>query len=149
MTLDHGRKTAIRILLNLNEYVRAGGSRASASRVARETLFFVYEKGNSQKYRRHRHSVAATRLPSDKDKVYDHAIPLACWLPELLSADGLEPGDVQARLERHYHIRIITDAENKRLNAIGLRAQMPLDWDGIDVEARYRKAGIELVPVTG
>lgn len=145
MTQDHGKQTAIQILLDLSGYVRAGGSLASASRVARETLFFVYEDGNSQKYRRHPHSLAAAGLPSDKGKVYDHAVPLACWLPELLLADGLEPATLEARLERHYHIRIITDGENQRLNAIGLRSRMPLDWDGVDIEARYRKAGIQLV----
>lgn len=148
MAAGDGKQTAIQVLLSLNEYVRAGGKLASASRVARETLFFVYEGDNSNKYRRHRHSLAAAKLPSDKSKVYDHAIPLASWLPGLLHAGGLEATEVQAQLERCYHIRIITEDENRVLNAMGLRSRMPLDWDGIDVEARYRKAGIELLPTS-
>lgn len=40
---------------------------------------------------------------------------------------------------------VVTVEEDQALNAAGLRARMPSGWDGQDVFARYRAAGVELV----
>lgn len=82
-----------------------------------------------------------------KDKtvklIVDHAVPLAVIVEEFFKADAdLSRAGVRKHLERRYYLGLLTDAEDVRLNRIGLRSHMPANWDGNDLTARYREAGI-------
>jgi hypothetical protein len=50
-------------------------------------------------------------------------------------------------LKKLYHVRLVTHAEHKHLTELGLRYEMPPDWDGVDVFARYAVAGITVEPM--
>ncbi len=52
------------------------------------------------------------------------------------------PG-VKQLLQDYFAVMLITKEEHEKLNASGMRATMPDDWDKKDVLARYRKLGIE------
>lgn len=133
----------------LKNYLSEGGSRTNALRICREALFFIYEAGNPGKYTRHSCSQAASRLRGSSGKCYDHAIPLAVWLEDVLRGDLSDFNVFHEAIQRSYHVRIITKDEHDRLHEIGLGDCMPLDWDGDDVEARYKKAGIVLLGELG
>ena len=130
------------IFRGLDHYLRSGGNVSNAKRVGRESLFFIYEGGNSGKYARHPISTAASRLRANTGKAYDHAIPLEVWLLDLLRGDLNDFEGFHQTIARWYHIRIITKEEHEALDRLGLGDCMPGDWDGIDIEARYKKAGI-------
>jgi hypothetical protein len=73
----------------------------------------------------------------------DHAIPVAV-LRDLLfdrQPDSIE--QVRAVLLRHYRFGVITEQEDRLLNAAGLRSRMPEGWTPNDGPfARYEKVGI-------
>lgn len=78
--------------------------------------------------------------------VYDHAIPFICMLNAMLELPDVTPDSVRAVLEKYDVMVLITREEDARLNASGLKKDMPDDWDHVDSLARYEKAGIVLIP---
>lgn len=82
-----------------------------------------------------------------KDKavklIVDHAVPLAVIVGQLFKPDAdLSRKGVRKHLMRWYHLGLLTDYEDVELNRIGLRSNMPAHWNGDDLTARYREAGI-------
>ncbi len=82
-----------------------------------------------------------------KDKavklIVDHAVPLDMMKRQLFEAGSdLSRNAVRNHLQRWYHLGLLTDAEDAKLNGLGLRSRMPDSWNGEDLTARYRKAGI-------
>lgn len=78
--------------------------------------------------------------------VYDHAIPFRYMLEEMLALAEVTPNSVRAVLEKFDVMVLITKEENARLNASGLKQEMPAKWDGADSLARYKAVCIELIP---
>jgi hypothetical protein len=76
----------------------------------------------------------------------DHSVPLGMIVAHLQRQFDAAPNRnadwVEQELVRLYHLGVITSEEDARLNSLGLRSAMPRDWDGVDVEARYKAAGI-------
>ena len=83
------------------------------------------------------------RAAGNSRLVYDHAVPLKLWIGKILNDEKLSLVSFRRVMANWFHVRIITREENQLLNALKLGSSMPDDWDGHDVEARYRKAGIE------
>ena len=88
----------------------------------------------------------------EKDKtvklIVDHAVPLAVMIRRLFELDSdLSRKGIRKHLERWYCLGLLTDAEDVRLNRIGLRSRMPSNWDGDDLTARYREAEIAAAAV--
>lgn len=76
--------------------------------------------------------------------IVDHAVPLAVLVRKLFETDfDLSRNCLKVFLERNYHLGLLTAAEDCRLNQLGLRSTMPANWDGADLIARYRNAGID------
>ena len=50
--------------------------------------------------------------------------------------------NIEEFLNKYYRLGVLTKAEDIRLNDIKLKSDMPQDWDGNDVFARYKKAEI-------
>ena len=157
------KKTLLKIFRALSDYIAEGGKQTSINKIARETLFFVYEGGNSGKYDRDPKSKEANQLSlkTVKEKAkylrYDHAIPLKCWLyPLVQKCKKLQCEQILEEIELHDHIRIITKDENEKLNEKGFREKMPPGWDEDKpknisrkdwikkwIDERYQAAGIE------
>ena len=73
----------------------------------------------------------------------DHAVPLAVIVQQLFTAGAnLSRTGARRHLERWYCLGLLTNAEDAMLNRLGLRSRMPSDWNGEDLTARYREAGI-------
>lgn len=117
--------------------------RANAGKVLREAIFFFWELKNGPKFGDHRRrSVYFRNEPGNR--IYDHAIPLKI-LTERLFASPLTISNLQEVLDLVEGV-LITHPEHRRLKALGLESAMPSDWDGADKWARYRAAGIDLLP---
>jgi hypothetical protein len=82
-----------------------------------------------------------------KDKavklIVDHAVPIRVMVGQLFVAGAeLSRDGIRRHLDRLYCLGLLTDAEDVRLNCCRLRSCMPAEWDGNDLTARYREAGI-------
>ena len=75
--------------------------------------------------------------------VLDHAIPFKHFQSKLIDLAHVTPEAVRKVLEKEILV-LISKSENDQLNAKGLRGEMPPTWDGSDVLARYKAAGIKL-----
>lgn len=76
--------------------------------------------------------------------VFDHMIPKGKYIhqPCLEKAKDrqLTVAYVNSLLDKYWKIAVITKDEDRKMSI----RSMPPDWDGIDIFARYRNAGIEL-----
>lgn len=126
---------------------RAAGAPASTgSKAVREAVFFLWESYGRGKHKSARYrSTAAVGKPA-KDLIYDHAIPFTLLYNELLRLPSPTAASVRPLLERLCVAALLTREEDDRLTAAGLRERMPADWNGSDALARYRAAGIEVLP---
>ncbi len=82
-----------------------------------------------------------------KDKsvrvIVDHAVPIAVMVQQLFEPDAdLSREGVRNHLTRLYCLGLLTNAEDVMLKRLGLQSRMPARWDGDDLTARYREAGI-------
>lgn len=77
--------------------------------------------------------------------MFDHAVPFNHLQSELLDLKQVTPDTVRAVLLKNDVFVLITKSEDERLNSAGLQSNMPRGWDHVDVLARYRIAGIELI----
>jgi hypothetical protein len=118
------------------------------AKALREPVYFLWEAwGRSKAEAAQFRSVAATGLRHGKGElVYDHAVPFAFLQAALLGLRPATPESVAQILRAHSTRVLITPAEHHRLAGLGLARGMPADWDGADPLARYKAAGIELVP---
>ena len=78
--------------------------------------------------------------------VHDHSIPHKFILNKLLSIKNVTNKAVKEVVVKYYRLGVITKEENKILNKMGLRSEMPEGWDENNgsVYARYEIAGIKL-----
>jgi hypothetical protein len=73
----------------------------------------------------------------------DHAVPLTVMVKRLFQPEAdLSREALRKYLRRWYHLGLLTSAEDAKLNGLGLRSQMPKNWNGEDLIARYRAADI-------
>ena len=118
------------------------------SKALREPVYFLWERRagrTKERIPRYRSQAAVGLGFGDGQLVYDHAIPFKYLQSELLQLGDVTPDAVRDVLLRHEIRVLITKSENARLNASGLRSEMPPTWDGADPLARYKAVGIELV----
>tara|TARA_R110000787_G_scaffold58218_1_gene132707 strand:+ start:435 stop:1010 length:576 start_codon:yes stop_codon:yes gene_type:complete len=82
----------------------------------------------------------------------DHIVPLNRIRLELLQLENPCEHSVELLLGRQLQFATITREEDARLNYLGLKQTMPLEYDEKDnplfqdIFARYRKADIDLLP---
>jgi len=142
---------AIEGLLNIAK-VGQGFEKAGVkgySKIWRDSVFYYWEQWRIPKFSRMR--IHSTELSlrminsSNKnplDSAYDHAIPFA-YLRKKLGFGIVDENNIYSYLS--YIIGVnITKSEDRKLNEKKLGQRMPTDWDGIDIFARYERAGIEL-----
>ena len=76
--------------------------------------------------------------------VFEHLVPKAHYIQEECEKHAKEHTltveFVENLLKRYWHLATVTKDEDSLLN----RNAMPEDWDGEDVQARYKRVGIEL-----
>lgn len=77
--------------------------------------------------------------------IFEHMIPKARYIQkpsERAAEEGrLDLDELRVLFQKYWKIAVITVDEN-----VSLRAHaMPLNWDYVDVLARYRESGVELV----
>jgi hypothetical protein len=96
-----------------------------------------------------RWSSGAIRTPhgmavrSNQGYEMDHAVPIDA-IREMLDRSDLSRDAVERILRKYLVVYYISREEHARLSGMGLRSSMPPDWDGEDVQARYRAIGIRL-----
>lgn len=75
--------------------------------------------------------------------VRDHAIPVAVIREILMNAHRPSDELVERYLRSFYRLGLITESEDERINAAGLRSRMPENWHPHDgAFARYEAVGI-------
>lgn len=78
--------------------------------------------------------------------MFEHLVPKSAYIQkpcEILAAKGLLTVEhVEDLLTRYWKLATITREEDRKLHS----RKMPEDWDLCDVFARYKAAGIKLVP---
>jgi hypothetical protein len=147
---ERDRVEAIRqILIQLYRLVDKGLPETHIRRIERESIFFLFENVGMEKLHKDRpHSKAARNilrtLPGEfkKSVTYDHTIPLATLRQKLKDATVSREAMYEF-LMRFIKGVVITRAEDKRLNKLGLRKALPPEALCHDMMARYRSAGID------
>ena len=134
------------ILNSCIELEKAGVSATGPNKILRETLHFIWEVSEIKKYDDKRLRSEKGFLDIRKNLAYDHPIPMKIILSKLKSTYPVKQESVEAVLQkylRHGGV-LITKGEHDLLRDIGLASKMPSDWDGEDIFARYKKAGISI-----
>lgn len=75
--------------------------------------------------------------------IAEHPVPMKVIIQKILD-EANSPSDCKEILRHWSRITIVTREEDARLNAKH-QTCMPDDWDGIDIWARYKKTGIEVI----
>ncbi len=121
------------------------------TKALREPIYFLWTRrggGRKDKLARYRSRGSVGLKYGDGQLVLDHAVPFNHLQSELLDLKQVTPDTVRAVLLKNDVFVLITKSENERLNAAGLQSSMPCGWDHVDVLARYKTAGIELIENT-
>jgi hypothetical protein len=88
-------------------------------------------------------SIAAQK--SQKNEcVVEHVVPMMVIVNLLMEMKPLTKRAVIQLLERLYHVRLVTHDEHNRLTKLKLRSEMPANWDGSNIFARYAAAKINV-----
>ena len=90
-----------------------------------------------------KNALNAINSESETVLIKDHAVPVKI-IHKILRKD-LNPSEesIEKLLQTYYSLGVLTSDEDKALNKLGLKSEMPEDWDGVNVFARYEKAGIQ------
>ena len=76
---------------------------------------------------------------------FEHIVPKTEYIQrkceELARQGKLQVKYIETLLRKYFHCAYVTEEEDKRL----LKDKMPTDWNGKDIFARYKKAGIKLI----
>lgn len=127
---------------------RRMGMRPSCyTKALREPVYFLWTRrggGPKDGLARYRSKNSLGVKRGKGQLLLDHAIPFKYFQSELLKLRHVTPEAVKNVLAKEVLV-LITNSENRQLNAGGLGAKMPPAWDGTDVLARYKAVGIELV----
>ena len=106
-------------------------------------------RGKSLKERAHYMSIEAyerMKKGSFSDLIADHMVPISVVNEKILNLDSYSIETIKGIIHQYAGICVITKEENKTLgNKYKLNQRMPEDWDGINISARYKTAGIEYV----
>ena len=80
-----------------------------------------------------------------KKTVVEHVVPSQVIVNKLYELKKFEPSKVEKVLKKYWKIMTITTRENNILNSkkTGLTYQMPKNWDGKDIFARYKAVKIK------
>lgn len=110
---------------------------------------YLHMAGNKNKYYKS-HYVSKFAIEKIKDKdfkslVFEHVVPKSIYIQKPCE-DAARNNIITAEfieniLNKYWVIATITKEEDKKL----LMCSMPNDWDGCDIFARYKAAGIELI----
>lgn len=73
---------------------------------------------------------------------HEHAIPRRVLIARLLQLSSPSPLEIEGLLSGFCVGVVVTRDEDRMISAHGLRQRMPLKWNGKDIWARYRIAGI-------
>jgi hypothetical protein len=133
-------------LVKESKIMLAQGGKKACSPVRlllRQSIFCFWESREFHKFdpRRPR-SLQALADPSQAVS-YDHVVPRSVVAEWLLESEA-EPDIVRNILNEWVFACVITKVEDRRLDGLGLRQQMPVSWDKTDRFARYRMAGIHI-----
>ena len=85
---------------------------------------------------------------SPKNLRHEHVVPKNIVATRLRELAPVTREAIRSLFESLCIGAVVTKGEDKVLNAQGLRSRMPDGWDGSDVWARYRVAGIAWVDAT-
>ncbi len=80
---------------------------------------------------------------------YEHIIPKKRYIQEPIENLAKNPSEfvfklkdeIKERIQEYYYVALITISEDKEL----LKNEMPDDWDGKNIFARYENSGIKLI----
>ncbi|NCF48094.1 MAG: hypothetical protein GWP36_01065 [Bacteroidetes bacterium] len=72
----------------------------------------------------------------------EHAVPIKVIIDLLLELEAPNKHNVRDILQKLYRVCRVTEEEHKKLRDVGLRYEMPADWNKSDPFARYKVAGI-------
>lgn len=160
MLSEQFRIATARILGELALLHDRGAGTRYLDKLIRETIFFLFEGGEPEKWAVDRpHSAAARKLHREClqqgrkfrgsrkglwQVTYDHAIPLAALRPAILALAN-EPDQVLRLLDRCICGVIITMEEDNRLCKV-YRSATPKGSAFDDLTARYRAVSIEFEP---
>lgn len=143
-------RTVAEIFTSLDRLHERGAKEASGSRIRREAVHFLWELREGPKLAEaRRHSLAARmqrRVGDPAGLEYDHAIPVACFMP-ILRRSAASPEQMLQSLKTYVHPVVLTAAEHSLLAAQGLRSKLPARCELHDVLARYREVGVEVEPL--
>jgi len=119
------------------------------TKALREPIYFLWacRFGSNKISRAQFRSKAAIGLKYGKrELVGDHAIPFGYQQAALLELPEVSTDAVRRILDSNFGVGVlITSQENERLNRAKLKNKMPADWDRVEVLARYKAVGIEVV----
>jgi hypothetical protein len=107
------------------------------------TDYWLKEVRNQDVYT-HKHierSIAA-KNEIKKEVTLDHAIPMKVLIEKLLTTKDLTAEKVDGLLQQFCVVMVITKKENSLLDA-KYKSSMPLNWNGVDIYARYTAVGIK------
>lgn len=74
----------------------------------------------------------------------EHVVPRKVIMDLLLEIPKPKKKNVRDTLEKFYRVCRVTVEEHKRLSSVGLRSEMPDNWNGSDLFARYEVANIDI-----
>jgi hypothetical protein len=90
--------------------------------------------------------IARSETVTKVDREIDHAIPVQVVCERILELPSLNRDTLTEILDTWLVSVELTNSEHREiLQKCGLVSCMPKDWNGIDVLARYRAAGIRFV----
>ena len=120
------------------------------SKALREPVYFLWERRAGSKINapEFRSKDAIGLSFGNAALVYDHSVPFKYLQAELLKLSDVTTRSVRSVLNDFGAVVLITKEEDDLLNAAGYRSDMPEDWDGIDLLARCKAVGIEIVENT-
>lgn len=115
---------------------------------------FVSERATNRVLRaslrriKHRTVGVSENGTSAQRQAKDHAVPVKVIISTLMEAPVLDRDFVLETLSQFYVSVILSEDEHVVvLKNLGLESDMPPDWDGKEPFARYRVAGIEVLPL--
>jgi hypothetical protein len=105
--------------------------------------------GNNNKKNVRYQSLSAAKASKENQSdqtVVDHAMPVAHLLEHIRTHNLTDANELFTLVPKYSIMVLITKEEHRRLEKDhDLKKTMPVGWDGQDILARYRTAGIELV----
>lgn len=93
--------------------------------------------------------IARSRAAETEPREIDHAIPLQVICDRILNIENLDRSKLEQIISDWLvAVELSTREHRDILRKSGFSDRMPGDWDGIDLLARYRCAGIQLLKAT-